>query len=243
MKKSTKISFMVTSSVVFIVFLLGVFFINYMVGYPLKDALEDETISSLDDYLELSPDPDFVTFVPEELRGEKSSPTYISTDPVLGSSDAIVQMVVFGDHVSEASNLFLPEIISVLDNNSEIVNLTWKDFPIPRMYGASLIAAQAARCVQNQDKELFWSMRELLMENREDINIDIIKTLANNFDDIDQDTFSSCLENEETLTLVQKNYLEAKNLGLDIPPILFIDGERYFGKYVKDSILDYIQSL
>lgn len=234
---------MVTSFGAFILFLLGVFFVGYLVNFPLNEALADETITSLDDYLDLSADPSFVTFIPEELRGDSTSPVYNANDPILGDETTEIQMVVFADHVSEASALLTPEIITAAQAQSKYVSLTWKDFPIPRMYREALPAAIAARCVQQQAGDLFWQAHVDLLANRADLSDELIFKIVGNYTSLDQEAFATCFQGQSTLALVQTGYLEAKKLNADIPPVLYINGERYEGKYVSAEIVDYIKDL
>ena len=243
MKKRKTILFMTTSFGALVLFFLGVFFISYMVNFPLNEALADEAIVSLDDYLDLSVDPSFVTFIPEELRGDSASPVFNINDPVLGDESALINMVVFGDHVSEASAVLLPEIISAVQSQSKDVNLSWKDFPIPRMYKQSLPAAIAARCVQEQDEDLFWQVHEDFQAARASLNDEVILETISCYESLDQDIFNTCFTDQETLAKVQTGYLEAKKLDADIPPILYISGERYEGKYVAGEIVNYLRDL
>lgn len=241
MSKTKKGLFVALSMVAFALVLLGVFFVKFIISYPM---LSSEVIASSDfeEFSKLSLDP-LITFIPEELRGTgNTSPTYVATDPTLGNKEAKVKLVIFSDMVSEASYILTPDIMEVAERNPAAVELTWKDFPIPRMYGSSLIAAQAARCAQVQDQASFWQMRELIVQNRESISQEKLTELAVSLG-LDKDKFALCLEANSTLALVQRNYLEAKFLGLDIPPILYINGERYMGVYSYNDILKYINQI
>lgn len=240
MTKSKKGLFITLSIIAFAVVLGGVFLFRFIISYPLvsNDVLAS---SDFEDFATLSLDP-YITFIPEELRGGSTSPTYVVTDPTLGDENAPTKLVIFSDMVSEAAGLFTPEIVAVAERNPEIVELTWKDFPIPRLYGSSLIAAQAARCAQAQDEGAFWQMRSKIFTNRENVNEALLNELAVELG-LNSDNFDYCLDSDETLRLIQRNYLEAKFLGLDIPPVLFINGEEYTGIYSYNDILEFINQL
>ena len=243
MTLTKKYTFMLVSIIVMVAFFLGCFFIDWVINFPIQNQTGNfYSFSELDDFTTLGGS-SAITFIPKELRDiDKESPDVLDTDPKKGNEDANIEIVLFSDMVSEASYVLTPEIMKVVDNHSDEVLLSWKDFPIPRMYGSSLTAAIGARCVQDQDEDKFWEMRDLIVANRENITNEKLVDLAGQLD-LDNEAFSECLSDSDIKVLVQRNYLEAKILGLDMPPIFYINGEKYTGKYQYKEILNYINEL
>ena len=240
MTETKKIAYITLSVIAFALFLLGAIFIRFIINFPVLTS-ETEVETDFAKLSTLSLDP-LITFVPEELRGgEKESPTVVETDIVYGSSDADIEMVLFSDLVSAEAKSVIPLTRSIVDNNSN-VRLVWKDYPVPSIFGDSLIAAVGARCAETEDTDYFWQMNSKILSTSDSITYDMLKDFTNEIG-IGSTDYNNCVDNEDTLATVKKNYIEAKLLGLSIPPGLYINGERYQGNFIYSDLSEYINKI
>lgn len=148
---------------------------------------------------------------------------------VLGSPDAPVTIIAFGDYqCSDCKNWFkniLPEIEEKLIE-TEKANLVFIDAkPVGK---DSLKAAEAAYCAEEQGK--YWEYNRFLFENQQEVddgwaNVDSLKGYANNLG-LDMDSFVSCLDSGKYEKKVKFNSYESTKNGITkIPGFVILDSE------------------
>lgn len=148
-----------------------------------------------------------------------------NASPTLGSNNAPITMIEFGDYQDFYSNQFYhnaePDIVKNYINTGK-VKMVFKDFVI--IGQDSVNAAHAAHCAQEQNK--FWQYHDTLYNNWKGENTGWASSndLLRFAKDIGLDTgkFSQCMSESTYLTVVQGSLSNAKDLGLTATPNFFI---------------------
>ncbi len=147
--------------------------------------------------------------------------------PVLGSENAPITMIEFGDYQCYYCNNFFHNTESDIVKNyvdTGKVKMYFKDFTI--IGQDSVTAANAAHCAQEQGK--FWDYHDILYTNWSGENTgwasatnlaQFSKQLG-----LNQDEFNQCMSQSKYLSIIRNSVSDANNLGLTGTPDFFIIG-------------------
>jgi protein-disulfide isomerase len=159
------------------------------------------------------------------LIKEISNPTY-PLAPALGSSEAKVTMVEFGDYQCHFCAAFQRDTKdSILHNfvNTGQVRFLFKDFTINDKPGdkASTLAAEASYCAADQGK--YWPFHDEIYKNSKGeyvawVTKDILKQFASNVNIPNIKKFSECLDSQNHSNIVEQNDNLANSIGLQATP-------------------------
>ena len=148
-----------------------------------------------------------------------------NTSPILGSKNAPITMIEFGDYQCFYCNKFYHDTESdILKNyiNTGKVRMFFKDFPI--IGQDSVNAAHASHCAQEQGK--FWEYHDTLYNNWSGENtgwasssnlLKFAKQVG-----LDTTAFDQCMSKSKYISTVQGSLSNAKDLGLTGTPDFFI---------------------
>lgn len=168
----------------------------------------------------------------QEIIAQLKAPTMASA-PLLGSPEAQVMIVEFGDyqctwchrwHQSTKDAL----VADYVDTGK--VQFLFKDFPINDLSDrASSMASEASYCAADQGR--YWEYHDELYDNWEGENTgwvtkESLRQFAANIG-LDGQAFSECLDSGRHGAAVRSNYQLAATAGLSATPsfIVLIDGE------------------
>jgi len=147
--------------------------------------------------------------------------------PVLGSENAPITMIEFGDYQCFYCNNFFHNTESDIVKNyidTGKVKLYFKDFTI--IGQDSVAAANAAHCAQEQGK--FWEYHDILYTNWAGENTGWAsaanQTQFSKQLGLDQDEFNQCMNQSKYIPLIRSSVSDANNLGLTGTPDFFIIG-------------------
>lgn len=169
----------------------------------------------------------------EQIMTQLLSPS-MENAPALGSGDAKVTIVEFGDyqctwchrwHESTKGDI----MANYVDTGQ--VSFLFKDYPINDLSDrASSKAAEASYCAADQGK--YWEYHDVLYSSWEGENTgwvtrDSLGQFAKDAGVSDMDAFSKCLDSGQYSSLVKDNYNLARSIGLDATPsfIVIADGQ------------------
>ncbi|EKD33386.1 MAG: DsbA oxidoreductase [uncultured bacterium] len=153
-----------------------------------------------------------------------TEPSVTFIDPSRGDKDAPVTIVEFGDYSCAACIKAHETISALLANDAKNIRFVWKDIPIDNFANPlSSRAAQAARCADKQGK--FWKYHDELFALRGNFSESSFESVASALK-LDMESFSACLESEQTLPIINKVLEEAKALNIFSVPTFFINGTR-----------------
>lgn len=103
--------------------------------------------------------------------------------------------------------------------------------PVSFFGAESTYAAEAGYCAANQNK--FWEMHDLIFknagnnpgENTGKYSKKNLITLASSIQGLNMNTFTSCLNNDDTLNKVKTASIDAQKFGIKGTPTLYINGK------------------
>jgi protein-disulfide isomerase len=150
-----------------------------------------------------------------------------NTSPILGSKDAPITMVEFGDYQCFYCNQFYHATESDIVKNyvdTGKVKLVFKDLTI--IGQDSINAAHAAHCAQEKGK--FWEYHDMLYNNwagentgwASSKNLLVFATQVN----ITASDFNACMTDARYISIVKGSVSDAHTLGLTGTPDFFIIG-------------------
>ncbi len=130
----------------------------------------------------------------------------LNDDPYIGSLDAPVTIVEYGDFgCPSCRGWYNAGIIDrVMAIYGDQVRFVWRDFPIITAYSPQ--AAQAAQCAYDQDK--FWEYHDLLFEGGTSFRDELLKGYAVELG-LDSATFNQCLDTRQHQATVDKDLEDA----------------------------------
>jgi len=154
--------------------------------------------------------------------------------PAMGPPGAPVTIVLFSDFECH----FCREEAKALRENlpktfPTQVRLLFKDLPLEAIHPWARAAANAGRCVYRQNALTFWDYHDWIFDKQPEIKLESVKTQvldwAKTRPALNQDQFAACLDSGGGMREVDKNMADAKALGLNSTPVLFINGRKLAG--------------
>lgn len=148
-----------------------------------------------------------------------------NSSPILGSINAPITMIEFGDYQCFYCHRFYNNTESdIVKNYIETgkVKMIFKDFTI--IGQDSVTAANAAHCAQEQSK--FWQYHDTLYNNWSGENTGwVSNTSLNQFAQqvgLNQDQFNQCITQAKYIQIIKGSVSDANTLGLTGTPDFFI---------------------
>jgi protein-disulfide isomerase len=162
-----------------------------------------------------------------------TAPTVHFVNPKKGAEKPSVVLVEFGDFQCAACREFAATLDIIVRTVPE-VQVVWKNMPNESLHDMAIPAAMAAHCAGEQ--QTFWGYHDALFERQAVLSkallLDIAEDLALNIN-----AFENCVNQEETLPLIEKDLQEALALGIPSTPALFVGEEMYIGALEVDEVL------
>ncbi len=157
------------------------------------------------------------------------SKSYSSSLPYLGHEAAGITVVEFGDYQCEFCTQFYSDTEKqVRENyiNTQKVKFYYRDFPQTNIHDKAFIAAEAARCANEQGK--FWEMHDMLYEKRNDWAIQQKSKASSEFTDyakeigLEGQKFSACMQGERYKNDINKDLAESEGIGIGGTPTFMV---------------------
>ena len=162
----------------------------------------------------------------------------VDDDPVLGSADAKVLMIEFGDYQCPSCRMFWKDVEPRLRKDyidTGKVKLVFRDFPIVEIHPEALLAAMAVDCAGDQQK--YWEFHDKVFREQYNKGDGIIRFKAADLKKwardikLDPGAFDQCLDSEKYKNEVLKDKAEGEAAGVQGTPTFFINGRRHHGAY------------
>jgi protein-disulfide isomerase len=165
------------------------------------------------------------TPTPANLRSGMRVEVSADDDPALGSTDAPIVMIQFGDYIDPYSKRFANETLPrILEAYGDQLRFVYRDMPI--LGEPSVQAALAAECADDQGS--YWDYHDKLVASSVSLNREQFIEFAEEIG-ISVPTFTACLDNERHLEEVNSDYADAAALGITGVPTFFINGRAITG--------------
>jgi protein-disulfide isomerase len=164
-------------------------------------------------------------------------------DPVKGSPDAPVTIIEYSEFQCPFCARFVQETLPLIQENyiaTGKVRLIFRNFPVHQQ---AVVAGGAAVCAQEQGK--FWDMHDTLFAQQEEWseNSDFLALLEGYAKDIglDAEQFTSCLNAEEWLAKLEKDFEAGREAGVEGTPSFFINDQAIVGAQPFETFQEVIE--
>ncbi len=161
----------------------------------------------------------------------------VNGSPFKGPEKAKVTVIKFEDFQCPYCKAGQPNYQEVLKRYDGKVRLVHKDLPLDELHPLARRAAEAARCADEQGK--FWAYHDKLYEHAPKLGVNDLKSYAKEIG-VDHKAFEECLSSAKFKDRVQKDFLEAAQLGITGTPTLFINGREFSGALPVETIAQVI---
>jgi len=155
----------------------------------------------------------------------------VDDDLVLGSPDAKVLMIEFGDYQCPSCRMFWKDIEPRLKKDyidTGKVKLVFRDFPLTQIHPEAVMAAIAVNCAGEQGK--YWQFHDKVFREQYNKGDDVIRMKATDLKKwakdigVDQAKFDQCLDSEKFKNEVMKDKADGDAAGVQGTPTFFING-------------------
>jgi len=152
----------------------------------------------------------------------------VDDDPMLGSENAPVTMIIFTDFQCPYTKIFFNDTFPLIKQNyidTGKVKFVYRDFPLS-MHQYAQKAAEAAECADEQGK--FWEYHSMILENQDIVDIESLKQFAVDLG-LDTSTFNTCLDTGEMTSEVEADIADGSSYGVTGTPTFFINDQKIVG--------------
>jgi protein-disulfide isomerase len=174
----------------------------------------------------------------------------VDDDPVLGSPNAKVLMIEFGDYQCPSCRMFWKEVEPRLKKeyiDTGKVKLVFRDFPIVQIHPEALLASMAVDCAGEQDK--YWQYHDKVFREQYNKGDDLVRFKAADLKKwakdtgLDQTKFDQCLDSEKYKSEVLKDKADGDAVSVQGTPTFFINGHVIGGAQAYPAFKNLIDSL
>lgn len=202
-----------------------------------ENSYSNKVNSAIDD-LDLSPElisNNLITYIKKSIL---ISPTKSINSPLRGNPNAPVTIFEFSCYGCPASKSMQPILNQLLELYPDQINIVWKDLPISDLYPTAELAHVAARCASEQGA--YWEYHDKLWENQNDFSLNNLKNIAKQID-IDEERLEQCINNKETINLIESDISEAAQLSIPGTPHFYINNQEISGSIELEDFKNIIE--
>jgi len=163
-------------------------------------------------------------------------------DPYVGSIDAKVHIVEFGDFECSYCNQEVEVIKQLQTLYGNQIFFQFRDFPVVDSHDNAYNAAIASECAHEQSAEKYWQYHDRLFQFQESLTDELYVSLAQRIG-LNEEEFTTCFNAQSTADDVQKDYLDGLDVGVTGTPTFFINGYRVPGAISFDMFKKVIDQL
>ncbi len=141
--------------------------------------------------------------------------------PVTGDPNAPITIIEFSDFQCPFCGKFVSDSWPQIEQNyikTGKAKLIFRNYPLP-FHPFAKKAAEATQCALEQGK--FWEMHDKLFANQTALTITDLKKYAGQLG-LDTTKFNDCLDSGKYTAVVQKDYQDGANYGIEGTPSFFI---------------------
>lgn len=169
----------------------------------------------------------------EPLPADQLERLVRADDPVLGSAEAQVTVVEFGDFQCPACGALHPVLKQIKETNKEAgVRFIYRHFPLEQHEFAQK-AAEAA--VEAQEQGKFWEYHDVLFENQLALDRPDLERYAEQLG-FGMDEFRRALDENTHTEAVLQDRSDGNAVGVRGTPSVYINGVLYTGAYSVEGL-------
>jgi len=155
----------------------------------------------------------------------------VDDDPMLGSADAKVLIIEFGDYQCPSCRMFWHDVEPRLKKeyiDTGKAKLVFRDFPIVQIHPEALLASMAVDCAGEQNK--YWEYHDKVFREQYNKGDDLVRFKAADLKKwakdtkLDQAKFDQCLDSEKYKSEVLKDKADGDAVSVQGTPTFFING-------------------
>ena len=155
----------------------------------------------------------------------------VDDDPMLGSPDAKVLIIEFGDYQCPSCRMFWKDVEPRLKKeyiDTGKAKLVFRDFPIVQIHPEALLASMAVDCAGEQNK--YWQYHDKVFREQYNKGDDLVRFKAADLkkwakdSGLDQAKFDQCLDSEKYKNEVLKDKADGDAVSVQGTPTFFING-------------------
>lgn len=155
-------------------------------------------------------------------------------DHILGSPDAPITLVEYGDYECPACGLAYPSVKAVQETLADKLCFVFRHFPLIEQHPHAGLAASTAEFAGLHDQ--FWNVHDLLYQNQTLLSKQFLFELVKK-QGLSPVEFTKVIENEIFAEKIRSDFLGGVRSGVNGTPTFFINGLRYDGSFSYEDLL------
>lgn len=166
------------------------------------------------------------------------TPPVSDKDHIQGRTDAIIELVEYGDYQSRFCGQAYSIIKSLQQQFGDDLKFVFRNFPLPHIHRHAKLAAVASEAADQQGK--YWEMYDMLFVNQTELHRSALIAYAETID-LNIEQFDSALDDSLFFDKVEADFESGLRSGVDKTPSFFINGIMYNGNLDEISLSFFIK--
>lgn len=221
----------------------SIFFIKVFLGTQIQQTQTSNvnTVATTNNNTSNVPLPDpLVTLVPEDQTSpESKSKVFVSSfDPLLGSTQAKVYVVIFGSFYDPQAEAYIDMAQTIYKAYGDDVAIVWKDY-VPDNNERAVMMATIGHCAQEQGK--FWELADLYSERTTDDDASLY-ALASSLGMLQVD-LQDCVEQSGYQAQVKYGYTYGKSLQVTNSHTVFVNDHMFTDVVSQEELTNTIDDI
>lgn len=154
-------------------------------------------------------------------------------DHLRGNPNAAVTVIEYADFQCPFCARAHTALAQLQQQHGDRLALVFRHLPLADKHPFAEAAAEAAEAAAAQGK--FWDMHDALFDNQDKLNPGALTAIAGALE-LDVDRFAAEIEDARYRDRVDRHAAQARALGAQRTPTLYINGEQYEGDSDYDSL-------
>ena len=159
-------------------------------------------------------------------------------DHTIGSPNAVVTLVEYGDYECPHCGRAAPVVDAVRERLGDQLLFAYRDFPLSQIHPHAEDAAEMSEAAGAQGR--FWPMHDTLFQRQDALDARHLVMYAAMVG-VDPGWAASALQARTFEPLVREDFVSGVRSGVNGTPTFFINGERYDGSWEEPLLLDALQ--
>jgi protein-disulfide isomerase len=161
-------------------------------------------------------------------------------DHVLGSAQAPVTIVEYGDFECPACKLAYPAVKLLIKTFGSAVRFAYRHFPLVEVHPHAELAAEAAEAAGAQGK--FWPMHDLLFENQQHLKANHLRAYAQRLE-LDLSRYDYEMDDHVYLQRVREHIASGLASGVRGTPGFYVNGAPQDVSFGFEHLMEAVRQL
>ena len=160
-------------------------------------------------------------------------------DHILGSANAPVTLVEYGDYECPHCGAAHPIVKLVLEHFGKKIRFVFRHFPLSQVHPNAEPAAESAEFAGAHGR--FWDMHDAIYENQDRLGLPLLFGLAGALG-LSEASLREALVNGSYAEKVKGDFLGGARSGVNGTPSFFINGRRHDGSYAFADLVAAVEA-